>query len=174
MLFVALIGVLFIIGGILWSILIKRGLPIICSLIGLVVLSTVLGLVWRARTGRIQRTRTTAAVHEANRITIPGAAPFGSRVTLVQFSTEACAICPTVRTQLSALADEFDDGTGSVVHVDVDVTSRPEIANQFNLLQSPTTFILDGNGNLQSRIGGAPKLAALRAELDRLLSPVPA
>ena len=37
MLFVALIGALFIIGGITWSILIKKGLPIICSLIGLVV-----------------------------------------------------------------------------------------------------------------------------------------
>ncbi|MBH0115262.1 thioredoxin family protein [Salinibacterium sp. NG253] len=142
-------------------------------LMGLVALATVLGLVWRARTGRIKHTRTdvSTATSEDNRITIPGAAPFGSRVTLVQFSTEACAICPTVRTQLSALADEFDDGTGSVVHVDVDVTSRPEIANQFNLLQSPTTFILDGNGVLQARIGGAPKINDVRAELHRMLSP---
>ncbi|QYH36379.1 thioredoxin family protein [Salinibacterium sp. M195] len=143
-------------------------------LLGLVALATALGLVWRARTGRIKHTRTTSstAATEENRITIPGAASFGSRVTLVQFSTEACAICPTVRTQLSALADDLDDGTGSVVHVDVDVTSRPEIANQFNLLQSPTTFILDGNGVLQARIGGAPKINDLRAELSRMLGPV--
>ena len=142
-------------------------------LLGLVALATVLGLVWRARTGRIKHTRTdvSTAASEENRISIPGAAPFGSRVTLLQFSTEACAICPTVRTQLSTLADEFDDGTGSVVHVDVDVTSRPEIANHFNLLQSPTTFILDGNGVLQARIGGAPKINDLRAELGRMLAP---
>jgi len=53
----------------------------------------------------------------------------------------------------------------------VDVTSRPEIANHFNLLQSPTTFILDGNGVLQARIGGAPKINDLRAELGRMLAP---
>lgn len=142
-------------------------------LVGLVALATVLGLVWRARTGRIQRTRVTgsATASEENRITIPGVAPFGSRVTLLQFSTEACAICPTTHAQLSGLADEFDDGAGAVVHVDVDVTSRPEIANQFNLLQSPTTFILDGNGALQARIGGAPKINDVRAELDRMLNP---
>lgn len=146
-------------------------------LLGLVALATALGLVWRARTGRIQRSKTPAAAAAAaaadeNRITIPGAAPFGTRITLLQFSTAACAICPTVHTQLSALADEFDDGTGSVVHVEVDVSARPEIANQFNLLQSPTTFILDGNGALQARIGGAPKINDLRAELDRILGPV--
>ncbi|WP_246837350.1 thioredoxin family protein [Salinibacterium sp. UTAS2018] len=150
-------------------------------LVGLVAFATVLGLVWRARTGRIKRTATTgssaaaaagsAAASEDNRIVIDGVAPFGSRVTLLQFSTEACAICPTVRTQLSALAAEFDDGTGSVVHVEVDVTSRPEIANRFNLLQSPTTFILDGNDELHARIGGAPKINDLRAELGRMLAP---
>ena len=142
-------------------------------LLGLVALATALGLVWRARTGRIQRSKIpVAAAADENRITIPGAASFGTRITLLQFSTAACAICPTVHTQLSALADEFDDGTGSVVHVEVDVSARPEIANQFNLLQSPTTFILDGNGVLQARIGGAPKINDLRAELDRMLGPV--
>ncbi|MBH0083693.1 thioredoxin family protein [Salinibacterium sp. SWN167] len=142
-------------------------------LVSLVVLSTVLGLVWRARTGRIKRTPTTSetVASEEHRIVIDGVAPFGSRVTLLQFSTAACAICPTVHTQLSALAAELDDGTGSVVHVEVDVTSRPELASRFNLLQSPTTFILDGNDELHARIGGAPKINDLRAELGRMLTP---
>ncbi|MGV8911198.1 MAG: TlpA family protein disulfide reductase [Rhodoglobus sp.] len=148
-----------------------NALETLTVLLGLVALATVLGLVWRARTGRIQRTRTTAAVEE-NRITIPGAAPFGTRVTLLQFSTEVCTPCKITHTLLSGLASELDDGTGAVVHVDIDVTSRPEIANQFNLLQSPTTFILDGNGVLQARIGGAPKINDVRAELDRMLGPV--
>lgn len=145
-------------------------------LLGLVALATVLGLVWRAQTGRVKRTRqsgskdSTAAVDDS-RITIDGAAPFGSRVTLLQFSTATCSICPTTRAQLSALAAELDDGTGAVVHVEVDVTSRPEIANKFNLLQSPTTFILDGDGVLHACIGGAPKINDLRAELDRMLAP---
>jgi len=140
-------------------------------LIGLVVLSTVLGLVWRARSGRVQRTSQSGAASE-NRISIPDAPTFGSRVTLLQFSTQVCTPCKTTHTLLSSLADELDDGSGAIVHVDIDVTSRPEIANQFNLLQSPTIFILDGNGELQSRIGGAPRRADVRTELDRILSPV--
>ncbi|GAA1209251.1 hypothetical protein GCM10009655_05380 [Rhodoglobus aureus] len=140
-------------------------------LLGLVALATVLGFVWRARTGRIQRARTTSAANE-NRISIPGAPELGTRVTLLQFSTEVCTPCKTTHTLLSGLATDLDDGTGAVVHVNIDVTSRPEIANKFNLLQSPTTFILDGNGVLQARIGGAPKINDVRAELDRMLSPV--
>ncbi|WP_339622172.1 thioredoxin family protein [uncultured Salinibacterium sp.] len=149
---------------------------ILLVLLGLVALATVLGLVWRAQTGRVKRTRqsglkdSTAAVDDS-RITIDGAAPFGSRVTLLQFSTATCSICPTTRAQLSALAAELDDGTGAVVHVEVDVTSRPEIANKFKLLQSPTTFILDGDGVLHARIGGAPKINDVRAELHRMLAP---
>jgi thiol-disulfide isomerase/thioredoxin len=140
-------------------------------LLGLVALATALGLVWRARTGRIQRAKTSATDAD-NRISIAGAPEFGTRVTLLQFSTEMCTPCKITHTLLSGLADELDNGTGAVVHVDIDVTSRPEIANQFNLLQSPTTFILDGNGVLQARIGGAPKINDVRAELDRMLGSV--
>jgi hypothetical protein len=53
--------------------------------------------------------------------------------------------------------------------VDVDVTARADLADRFNLLQSPTTFILDGNGAVRARIGGAPKATAIRAELARIL-----
>jgi thiol-disulfide isomerase/thioredoxin len=125
-------------------------------LIGLVVLSTVLGLLWRSQSGRIQRSSRTGAA-SGNRISIPDAPAFGSRATLLQFSTQVCTPCKTTHTLLSGLAAELDDGSGTIVHVDIDVTSRPEIANQFTLLQSPTIFILDGNGELQVRIGGAPK-----------------
>lgn len=140
-------------------------------LLGLVAVSTVLGVVWRARTGRIQRARISGADSDS-RISIPGAPAFGSRVTLLQFSTEVCTPCKTTHALLSDLANELDDGTGAVIHVDIDVTSRPELANKFNLLQSPTTFILDGNGVLQARIGGAPKINDVRAEFDRMLNPV--
>jgi len=147
-----------------------NALETLTALLGLVALATALGLVWRARTGRIQRTRTSATDAD-NRISIAGAPEFGTRVTLLQFSTEVCTPCKTTHTLLSGLADELDDGRGEIVHVNFDVTSRPDIANQFNLLQSPTTFILDGNGVLQARIGGAPKISDVRAELDRMLSP---
>jgi hypothetical protein len=55
----------------------------------------------------------------------------------------------------------------------MDVTHRADIASRFNLLQSPTTLILDGRGVVRARIGGAPRAAEVRAELDRIITAGP-
>lgn len=141
------------------------------TLLGLVALSTTLGLFWRARAGRIHRFTSTGAT-AGSQISIPGAPTFGSQATLLQFSTEVCTPCKVTHTLLNRLASELGGGTGEINHIDIDVSSRPEIANRFNLLQSPTTFILDGNGVLRARIGGAPKHSEVKAELERILIPV--
>ena len=39
-------------------------------------------------------------------------------------------------------------------HVDVDLTDRPDIADRFHVLQTPTTLILDARGVVRARIGG--------------------
>jgi thiol-disulfide isomerase/thioredoxin len=139
-------------------------------LISLVALSTLLGLVWRARTGRIHRITSTGST-PGSTISIPGAPTFGSRVTLLQFSTEVCAPCKVTKTLLSGLASELDGGAGEINYVDIDVTSRPDLANRFNLLQSPTVFILDGNAVLRARIGGTPKIIEVQAEIEQILIP---
>ena len=134
-------------------------------LLGLVAAATALGLLWRATTGRVRSVNsnhdTVIRVSELSPDAVAGRA-----ATLLQFSTEVCAPCATTHTLLDGLAREIDD----VRHVDVDITSRPEIASRFNLLQSPTTFILDATGVVRARIGGAPRPAEVRAALDRIRS----
>jgi hypothetical protein len=44
------------------------------------------------------------------------------------------------------------------------------LASKFHIMQTPTTFILDSSGTVRARIGGAPKPADIRAELDRILA----
>jgi thiol-disulfide isomerase/thioredoxin len=139
-------------------------LAIAATLLGLVAAASALGLVWRSRTGRI---------HEVTggdtRIRVDQLSPdavAGTAATLLQFSTEVCTPCRTTRSLLSSLAAELP----GVAHVDVDVSTRADLADRFNLLQSPTTFILDGRGIVRARIGGAPRLGDLRAELDRILA----
>jgi hypothetical protein len=56
-----------------------------------------------------------------------------------------------------------------VVHLDVDLTHRPELARRFNILQTPTTFVLDGAGMIRARIGGAPRPTELASALDELI-----
>jgi thiol-disulfide isomerase/thioredoxin len=129
-------------------------------LVGLVAVATVLGLVWRARTGRVRAIRP-----GADAVSIPEVSLAG-RATLLQFSTEVCAPCVPTRRILGAIANETD----GVAHVDLDLTHRPDLAARFNVLQTPTTLILDGAGIIRARIGGAPRAADVRAALDGILA----
>ncbi len=131
-------------------------------LIGIVAISTVLGMIWRVSSGRVRRPSSADRVALS---TLDPDAVGGSHATILQFSTELCAPCHVAGTLLATIAAEHP----GVVHVDIDVTSRPDIANRFSLLQSPTTLILDSLGNVRARIGGAPRATSIRAELDSIL-----
>lgn len=131
-------------------------------ILALVTATTALGLVWRHRQGRVHRTAGQTIVAIAD---IPGARRFASGATLLQFSTDVCAPCVPTRALLGAVASERAD----VAHIDLDLTRRPDLATRFNILQTPTTFILDNRGVVRARIGGAPRRDALDAELARIL-----
>jgi thiol-disulfide isomerase/thioredoxin len=136
-------------------------------LIALVALATALGFVYRSGNGRVRGAGGRTIIRAAD---IPGIDLLGARATLLQFSTEVCAPCKPTRTLLGAIADESLD----VQHIDVDLTHLPSVASRFNILQTPTTFILDGQGVVRARIGGAPRRADVREALDRILTLEPA
>lgn len=93
-----------------------------------------------------------------------GAPPLGETATLLQFSTEMCARCPGVHRVLGDIAR----AQPGVVHFDIDVTHRPDIARHFHVLQTPTTFILDSRGVIRSRFGGTPSRNVIEMELARV------
>ncbi|WP_019180574.1 TlpA family protein disulfide reductase [Microbacterium yannicii] len=93
-----------------------------------------------------------------------GADGLGETATLLQFSTDMCARCPSVHRTLSDIADARD----GVRHLDVDLTHRPDIAKHFHVLQTPTTLVLDRDGVIQTRFGGTPSREVLELELNRL------
>lgn len=131
------------------------------SIVGAVVLlAALLGALWKATTGRARAAKGEAFAPSE----LPGLDEFAP-ATLVQFSTEFCAICPSTRRFLQQVAGE----RGGVVHHDVDLTHRPELAKRLHILQTPTVFVLDRTGRLVSRFGGAPKRDELYAVLDTLV-----
>jgi len=134
---------------------------VLAILLGLVAFATVLGIVWKARTGRVR----TARAGGVNAVDLPEV-PLAGRATLLQFSTEVCAPCVPTRRVLGQIADSTD----GVSHVDLDLTHRPDIAARFNVLQTPTTLILDRAGVIRARIGGAPRQADVRAALESILA----
>jgi thiol-disulfide isomerase/thioredoxin len=131
---------------------------IVAILVGLVALATILGLVWKARNGLVR--------HVSGDVVRLPEVPLEGKATLLQFSTEVCAPCVPTRRVLSQIAATTD----GVSHVDLDLTHRPDIAARFNVLQTPTTLILDRTGHIRARIGGAPKPADVRAALEEILA----
>lgn len=120
-------------------------------LVGLVALATGLGLLWRATQGRARTGIGRIADIE-----------LGGRATLLQLSTEVCAPCRATARVLHDLSDH------DVRHVEVDIADRPDLVSRFNVLQTPTTFILDRDGAVRARIGGAVRRDVVLAELEKV------
>ena len=128
-------------------------------LAGLVLAATLLGVLHRAGQGRAR------TISDSRVVSIDGVA-LGGRATLLQFSTEVCAPCKSTARVLDDLAARTDD----VAHVDLDVTHRPDLASRYRVLQTPTTLILDADGVVRTRIGGAVRRDVVVAELEKVLA----
>lgn len=140
-------------------------MPLVEALIVLVVLLVVtiaVGAILRLRQGRPQRPLSSDIV-EPERL---GASELGRDATLLQFSTQLCARCPSVHRTLAGIADASD----GVLHLDVDLTDRPDIAKHFSVFQTPTTLILDRDGAIQTRFGGTVSRQAVELELARVVA----
>lgn len=128
-------------------------MQVAAALIGLVAVATALGLVWRASQGRV-----TAASGTVTGVEL------GGHATLLQLSSEVCAPCRATAQVLRGLHSD------TVRHVEIDIAHRPDLAAQFNVLQTPTTLILDSAGAVRARIGGAVRRDIVEAELLRVLA----
>lgn len=128
-------------------------------LAGLIIVATAIGLVARSRAGLVQEVR---GLRFVKRTELDTDTAFGSVATLVQFSTEMCSRCPGTKALLTRTAESRP----GVTYIEVDLTHRPDIASSFNILQTPTTLVLDNSGAIAARIGGAPRPEAVSAALD--------
>lgn len=134
------------------------------ALAALVGVAALAGLWWRATTGRARRIVAGQQVNLNDLGAFKNGQPvtsFGSKVTFLQFSGEFCTQCPPTARVLG----ELEAKTPGSLHIEVDITNRLDLANRFNILQTPTTLVLDKNGIVKSRISGAPKTTTLESEL---------
>jgi thiol-disulfide isomerase/thioredoxin len=134
----------------------------------LLTLATVAGLVWRSTTGRAKRIKAglqidlkeLGASKDGKAVT-----EFGEHTTFLQFSSETCATCK----QTSKLFEELEKTSSGVLHIEVDLTHRLDLADKFGILQTPTTLVLDSKGFVKSRIGGAPKPSTIEEEIGHFV-----
>jgi len=125
-------------------------------LLGLVVVATIGGLVWRARGGKLRE-------QPAGEVLTPSdiGAELGARATLVQFSTAFCQPCRATR----VLLDEVTRVVDGVTHVEIDAESHLDLVRRLDIMRTPTVFVLDSGGRIVRRASGAPRKSEVLAAL---------
>ena len=136
----------------------------IAIIAALVLTVLVAGLLWRIRTGRAKRVKAGEQVDLQLLGAIKNGQPvssFGKRVTFLQFSSEMCSQCA----QTARVFKELESNSDDILHIEVDITNRLDLARKFQILQTPTTLVLDHTGRVTSRIGGVAKPQTIQDEI---------
>lgn len=129
--------------------------PALLAIAALVIGATAIGLVIRARSGRVVVSDRSGAADA--RLAVAGA-----DVTLLQLSSPVCSACAVMR----RVSEELVAGERGLARRELDVTEHPELASAHNVLSTPTTLLVDARGVVRGRIVGAAKPAEVRAAVQ--------
>ena len=136
----------------------------IALVVAVILAVLALGLFWKLRTGRSKRVTNGQQIDLAKLGAVKNGKPvlaFGERMTFLQFSTEFCSQC----VQTARVYKDLEQHSDGILHIEVDITNRLDVAKEFNILQTPTTLVLDAAGRVTSRIGGATKAQKIKDEI---------
>ena len=96
---------------------------------------------------------------------MPSTVRVASMATLLQFSSAFCAPCRATRRVLADVAAVVP-GVG---HVEVDAESHLELVRKVGVLRTPTTLVLDKDGQEVTRATGALRKEQVIAALGHAL-----
>ena len=125
-------------------------------LVLILLISTVIGLLYRRRNGVITKKRR-LHISEAE-----FAGRYGSRVTILQFSTTFCSQC---RAAKSLISDVVKDEK-NISYLEIDAESNLALVRKVDVRSTPTTIFLDKDGYEIARATGAPK----RDQLQKVIA----
>ena len=113
----------------------------------LLSITSIAGFIYRAKKGVIKK---------AKRLKISEkeiGAPYGERLTILQFSTTFCSECRTAKAIVKDVVKDFKD----IAYVEVDAESNLDLVRRVDVRSTPTTIFLDSKGFEIARAKGAPK-----------------
>ena len=127
------------------------------ALLGLILLiSTVIGFYYRSKNGVIRKKRR-LHISEAD-----FAGRYGSRVTILQFSTTFCSQCRAAKSLISDVVKDEKD----ISYLEIDAESNLALVRKVDVRSTPTTIFLDKDGYEIARATGAPK----RDQLQKVIA----
>ena len=116
-------------------------------LVFILLISTVIGLLYRHRNGVITKNRR-LHISEAE-----FAGSYGKRVTILQFSTTFCSQCRAAKSLISDVVKDLSD----ISYLEIDAESNLALVRKVDVRSTPTTIFLDKGGFEIARATGAPK-----------------
>ena len=126
-------------------------------LITVLAATTVAGLVWKQRQGKVRQ-----ATGSFDLLAELGQTP-GERATLLQFSSAFCAPCRATKRVLADVAAAVP----GVKHVEIDAESHLDVVRRLNILKTPTTLVLDRDQNVTQRAAGQPRKEQILQALEQ-------
>jgi thiol-disulfide isomerase/thioredoxin len=127
------------------------------AIIALVAVSTLLGVVWKARQGRVRRDpqgEIPASLIDPD-----------ARLTILQFSGEFCSYCPLMRAHLTRAANANE----RVTHRELDIAQHVDLTAKLHILQTPTTLLVSPRGRVLARIAGVAQPKNIQTEITAAL-----
>ena len=113
----------------------------------LISITSVIGLTLRAKKGVIKKgSRLKISEGEFD-------GKYGSRLTILQFSTTFCSECRTAK----AIVKDVVKDSRDITYVEVDAESNLDLVRRVDIRSTPTTIFLDSKGFEIARAKGAPK-----------------
>lgn len=123
---------------------------IVAALIGF---ATLLGIIWKSRQGRV-------VVVKNGTISLDYREP--GKTTILQFTTEMCAPCRQLKPRLEQIALFRSD----VAYRDIDAVEHLDLANRLSIRSTPTTLIVDADGQIRARINGVAPTSVFINAID--------
>ena len=113
----------------------------------LISLTSVIGLTLRAKKGVIKKGGKLKVLEGEF------GGKYGSRLTILQFSTTFCSECRTAKAIVQDVVKPYKD----ISYVEVDAESNLDLVRRVDIRSTPTTIFLDSKGFEVARAKGAPK-----------------
>ena len=113
----------------------------------LISLTSVIGLLLHAKKGVIKKSGKLKVLEGEF------GGKYGSRLTILQFSTTFCSECRTAKAIVQDVVKPYKD----ISYVEVDAESNLDLVRRIDIRSTPTTIFLDSEGFEVARAKGAPK-----------------
>ena len=125
-------------------------------LVLILLISTAIGFWYRSKNGVIRKKRR-FHISEAE-----FAGRYGSRITILQFSTTFCSQCRAAKALISDVVKDEKD----ISYLEIDAESNLALVRKVDVRSTPTTIFLDRDGYEIARATGAPK----RDQLQKVIA----